>query len=66
MLRRMKVTIRAAAERRLRGQYPFGHSGDILSADAGVTAGEVVDVHAEGGPFIGRGYFKVVRLRKQA
>ncbi len=53
----MRVTIRASAERRLRGRYPFGHDGDILSADAGIEAGEVVDVHAEGGPFIGRGYF---------
>ena len=53
----MRVTVRAAAERRLRGRYPFGHSGDIFSADAGIEPGDVVDVYSEGGPFIGRGYF---------
>ena len=53
----MKVTIRAAAERRIRGRYPFGHSGDILNSEASIEAGEVVDVYSESGPFIGRGYF---------
>ncbi|GGJ60798.1 class I SAM-dependent rRNA methyltransferase [Deinococcus aquiradiocola] len=53
----MKVTIKAAAERRIRGRYPFGHSGDILNAEAGIEAGDVVDVYSEGGPFVGRGYF---------
>ncbi len=53
----MKVTLKAAAERRIRGRYPFGHSGDIHDAEAGIVAGDVVDVHSEGGPFIGRGYF---------
>ena len=53
----MKVTIRAAAERRIRGRYPFGHSGDILNSEAGIEAGEVVDVYSESGPFVGRGYF---------
>ncbi|ULH15798.1 class I SAM-dependent rRNA methyltransferase [Deinococcus sp. KNUC1210] len=53
----MKVTIKAAAERRIRGRYPFGHRGDILNAEAGIGAGEVVDVYAESGPFMGRGYF---------
>ena len=53
----MRVTIKASAERRLRGRYPFGHSGDILEAEAGIGNGEVVDVYSEGGPFIGRGYF---------
>ncbi|WP_425147400.1 class I SAM-dependent rRNA methyltransferase [Deinococcus sp.] len=53
----MKVTIKAAAERRIRGRYPFGHRGDILDAEAGIGAGEVVDVYAQSGPFLGRGYF---------
>ncbi|ADV67358.1 class I SAM-dependent rRNA methyltransferase [Deinococcus maricopensis] len=53
----MKVRIKAGRERKLLGRYPFGHAGDILDADAGISAGDVVDVHAEGGAFIGRGYF---------
>jgi 23S rRNA (cytosine1962-C5)-methyltransferase len=53
----VKVTIKAAAERRLRGHYPFGHSGDLQDAEAGIQSGEVVDVYGESGPFIGRGYF---------
>ena len=53
----MKVTVKAAAERRIRGRYPFGHRGDILNAEAGIAAGEVVDVYAQSGPFLGRGYF---------
>ncbi|WP_424951801.1 class I SAM-dependent rRNA methyltransferase [Deinococcus sp.] len=53
----MRVTLKAAAERRVRGRYPFGHSGDIHDAEAGIQAGEVVDVYSEGGPFVGRGYF---------
>jgi 23S rRNA (cytosine1962-C5)-methyltransferase len=53
----MKVTLKASAERRIRGRYPFGHSGDILDAEAGIESGEVVDVYAESGPFVGRGYF---------
>ena len=53
----MKVTVKQSALRRLRGRYPFGHAGDILSAEAGIQAGEVVDVHGEGSGFVGRGYF---------
>ncbi len=53
----MNVTIKAQALRRLRGRYPFGHAGDILSADSGIGAGEVVDVRGEDGSFVGRGYF---------
>lgn len=51
------VTLKAAAVRRIAGRYPFGHAGDIASADAGIAAGEVVDVREEGGRLIGRGYF---------
>jgi 23S rRNA (cytosine1962-C5)-methyltransferase len=53
----VKVTLKAAAERRIRGRYPFGHSGDIHDAEAGIAAGDVVDVYSEAGPFLGRGYF---------
>lgn len=53
----MRVQLKAGRERKLLGRYPFGHAGDLLSADAGIAAGEVVDVHAENGAFVGRGYF---------
>ncbi|WP_161882526.1 class I SAM-dependent rRNA methyltransferase [Deinococcus alpinitundrae] len=53
----MNVTIKTQALRRLRGRYPFGHAGDVLSADSGIGAGEVVDVRGEDGSFVGRGYF---------
>ncbi|MFD2608201.1 class I SAM-dependent rRNA methyltransferase [Deinococcus taklimakanensis] len=51
------VTIQPQAVRRIAGRYPFGHSGDIADADPGISPGEVVDVRAQGGPFLGRGYF---------
>ncbi|WP_420594656.1 class I SAM-dependent rRNA methyltransferase [Deinococcus sp.] len=53
----MNVTIKTQALRRLRGRYPFGHAGDILSSDAGIGPGDVVDVVGEDKRFIGRGYF---------
>ncbi|GAA3994845.1 class I SAM-dependent rRNA methyltransferase [Deinococcus rubellus] len=53
----MNVTIKTQALRRLRGRYPFGHTGDLLSADSGIAPGEVVDVRGEDGSFVGRGYF---------
>ena len=51
------VTLKAAAVRRIAGRYPFGHAGDIASADAGIGPGDVVDVRDEGGKLVGRGYF---------
>ncbi|GGK21259.1 methyltransferase [Deinococcus malanensis] len=51
------VTIQPQAVRRIAGRYPFGHSGDIADADSGITPGEVVTVQAQGGAFLGRGYF---------
>ena len=51
------VTLKAAAVRRIAGRYPFGHAGDIASADAGPQPGDVVDVRDEGGKLVGRGYF---------
>ncbi|MBB5233315.1 class I SAM-dependent rRNA methyltransferase [Deinococcus budaensis] len=51
------VTLQPGAVRRVAGRYPFGHSGDIADADAGLTPGEVVDVRAPDGTLIGRGYF---------
>ncbi|GGM06076.1 methyltransferase [Deinococcus aerophilus] len=51
------VTLQPAAVRRIAGRYPFGHSGDIADADAGIAPGEVVDVKAPGGQFVARGYF---------
>lgn len=51
------MTIQPQAVRRIAGRYPFGHSGDILDADPGIQPGEVVDVKAQGGAFLGRGYF---------
>ena len=53
----MNVKIKQAALRRLQGRYPFGHAADIFSADAGLAAGQVVDVQGEDGRFVGRGYF---------
>ena len=52
-----RVRLKAGRERRILGRYPFGHAGDILDADAGIAPGQVVDVHAESGTFLGRGYF---------
>ncbi len=49
--------IKTQALRRLRGRYPFGHAADILSAESGISPGEVVDVRGEDGSFLGRGYF---------
>ncbi|MFC4636916.1 class I SAM-dependent rRNA methyltransferase [Deinococcus hohokamensis] len=51
------VTIQPQAVRRIAGRYPFGHTGDIADADTGITPGEVVNVQAQGGAFLGRGYF---------
>lgn len=53
----MRVQLKAGRERKILGRYPFGHTGDIASAEAGIAPGEVVDVHAENGAFVGRGYF---------
>lgn len=51
------VTLKPAAVRRIAGRYPFGHSGDIEEADAGIAPGDVVDVRESGGKLVGRGYF---------
>ncbi|MEF2277925.1 class I SAM-dependent rRNA methyltransferase [Deinococcus sp. YIM 134068] len=51
------VTLKPGAVRRTLGRYPFGHAGDIGDADAGIAAGEVVDVRAPDGSVVGRGYF---------
>ncbi len=51
------VRLHTAAVRRLQGRYPFGHAADIHSTADGLEAGEVVDVLAEDGKFVGRGYF---------
>jgi 23S rRNA (cytosine1962-C5)-methyltransferase len=53
----MKVTLKAGKEKKLLNHYPYGHSADIASADSGLGFGEVADVHAESGAFVGRGYF---------
>jgi len=53
----VNVRLKAGSERKILGRYPFGHTGDILDVDAGVTPGDVVDVRAENGAFLGRGYF---------
>ncbi|AWN22932.1 class I SAM-dependent rRNA methyltransferase [Deinococcus irradiatisoli] len=53
----MNVKIKTQALRRLRGRYPFGHAGDLLSAESGALPGSVVDVRGEDGSFVGRGYF---------
>lgn len=52
----MQVRLKAGRERKILGRYPFGHVGDLLDAPAGAQPGEVVDVHAENGAFVGRGY----------
>ncbi|OLV16469.1 class I SAM-dependent rRNA methyltransferase [Deinococcus marmoris] len=57
MKKSASVTLEPAAVRRIAGRYPFGHSGDIADADAGITPGEVVDVKGPGGKVIARGYF---------
>lgn len=51
------VTLKPEAVRRIAGRYPFGHSGDIADADAGIAPGDVVDVREVGGKLVGRGYF---------
>ncbi len=51
------VILQAQAVRRIAGRYPFGHSGDIASNDAGIAAGEVVQVKEPNGKFVGLGYF---------
>lgn len=51
------IRVKQGAVRRLQGRYPFGHAGDIHAVADGLTAGDVVDVLAEDGKFIGRGYF---------
>ncbi|EYB68248.1 hypothetical protein DEIPH_ctg025orf0095 [Deinococcus phoenicis] len=51
------VTLKPGAVRRIAGRYPFGHTGDIQDADAGITPGDVVEVRTPDGPGIGRGYF---------
>lgn len=51
------VTLKPASVRRIAGRYPFGHAGDLQEADAGIAAGDVVDVREPGGSLIGRGYF---------
>jgi 23S rRNA (cytosine1962-C5)-methyltransferase len=57
MKKSASVTLQPAAVRRIAGRYPFGHTGDIADADAGIAPGEVVDVKAPGGKVIARGYF---------
>ena len=57
MKKSLSVTLSPGAVRRIAGRYPFGHSGDIAAADAGIAPGEVVDVRDPGGPLLGRGYF---------
>lgn len=51
------MTLNAAAVRRIAGRYPFGHAGDIASADSGIEPGQVVDVKEPGGKVLARGYF---------
>ena len=53
----MQVRLKAGRERKILGRYPFGHAGDLLGVPGGAAPGEVVDVHAENGAFVGRGYF---------
>lgn len=52
-----RVVIKPTAVRRLAGRYPFGHSGDIQDAPAGLQAGEVVEVRGAGNEALGVGYF---------
>ncbi|WP_034338304.1 class I SAM-dependent rRNA methyltransferase [Deinococcus misasensis] len=52
----MKVRVKSGKEKKLLNHYPFAYSGDLLEVPE-VEAGSVVDVHAEGGMFIGRAYF---------
>lgn len=54
--KRGSVTLKAEAVRRIAGRYPFGHAGDIETANC-TEAGEVVDVRDSNGRFVGRGYF---------
>jgi len=55
--KRPSVTLKPGAVRRLLGRYPFGHTGDIGEADAGLTPGDVVEVRAPDRTVIGLGYF---------
>lgn len=53
----MKVRVKAGKDKKLLNYYPFGYAGDILEAEAGIANGDLVDVHAESGTFIGRAYY---------
>ncbi len=53
----MKVRIKAGKDKKLLNHYPFGYAGDILEAESGISSGDLVDVHADSGAFIGRGYY---------
>jgi len=53
----MKVRLKAGKDKKLLNYYPFGYAADILEAEAGIVNGDLVDVHAESGTFVGRGYY---------
>lgn len=55
--KRASVTLKPGAVRRITGRYPFGHTGDIGEADAGILPGEVVEVRAPDRALLGLGYF---------
>jgi 23S rRNA (cytosine1962-C5)-methyltransferase len=52
----MRVYLKAGRERRLENFHPWVFKDDLLRADEGIPAGEVVDIHGENGVFLGRGY----------
>lgn len=54
---RPNVTVSDKSVRRIAGRYPFGHSKDIVNQDAGIAAGEVVNVRYSNGKILGVGYF---------
>lgn len=53
----VKVVLKDGRERRIENFHPWGFRDDILRTEGDAAPGEVADVHAESGQFVGRGYF---------
>jgi 23S rRNA (cytosine1962-C5)-methyltransferase len=51
-----RVYLKKNEDRRLRVGHPWVFSNEIEKSDGSVEDGELVDVHSQGGSFLGRGY----------
>ncbi len=52
-----KLIVNQKGRRRIEGGHPWVFASDIVHADTETLPGDVVDVHAEGNRFLGRGYY---------